>query len=627
MDDRILKNVAQANQIFKENFRSQTAQNNDKAYLLHLNQELRRWTVNTDELMREIIEEKTDEIKRIYEQFTAEYNQKYETFKQQLQNTRSLSDSNDQIEEFNIYCRSNTIQNRLRLIIQQVAKNELAEKIQLEYLPYRGVIRDKPIKPSETPIYIKHEPIIRSRSSSITSSIPVSTKVIHKQYTSDQNIHKNGSMLKPIQDPLNREPSYSKIKSTKITTTTLADDNLRQGSTQFFVGSHHNLTPILVDRNRDLYNKDEQITEYSIDSIAMPYNEQNQSDRMNLNTDNDITVVTAYKVLIEKENDRQQQQRSISNYEGEDSNFLNVFNLRKLNQINYSTIMFRECETEYNCIASSTKRNELVVYNSKLKVIIILQHENYQQCRHRFYLHWPKEFSPRISDITYSESSDKFLITTWDSCHIYLFDRDLLSIINFGCLPKGAKTAEEATLRRIHCDQRTVYCIHGNNYLLEYELDEDNSNLNFIKRIRLFNPSTFSQDTAYHLLDVTCDANYLVIVYSDNHDEIHLQSLKRRTYEFHNDLVVDSNYPINQNYIRVESTKYNKNFIYLNGSRDYLKEIDLVNYENGKVSSVVRRHTKPTNLCFLNDGRLVILHEEPYFLSVHDLHNRPAINE
>ena len=248
---------------------------------------------------------------------------------------------------------------------------------------------------------------------------------------------------------------------------------------------------------------------------------------------------------------------------------------------------------------------------------MILQHEYREECRHRFYLQWPKDLDGKISDITYCKNADKFLISTWDTSQLYLFDRNLLSITEAGELSR------QAPLRRIHCYGKTIYCIWGNNYLLEYQLDEQNAKINFIDRITVFDAEHPSRDTPYHLLDVTCNENYIIVVYPNANDEIHLQSIDRRTKALHSDFRLDDKHPINQAHIRIESTKDNNgNCIFLNGSQKHLKSIDFVNSNKGKITSTIRPHKNPTNLCFLNDGRLVILNEAPHFLSIHDLANR-----
>jgi hypothetical protein len=487
--------------------------------------------------------------------------------------------------------------------------------------PLESPIQERTLEPLESIIKKRPESIHSIPTSSRRSPVPVPVDRRSIQDHSKQIVHEDGLILKPQSGPSTEEPFIPLYNSTT------PNDYEPKSSTRLYIGNRGTLTPVLVGKDREVSNETEKITEYSIDSIPIAQDKQEQSS--NINPDNDITLVRAYKVLIQEENDYQQLSiSSSSDHEEEEdddddenqSNITKKFNLKNFDQINYSTIMFRECQTEYNCISSSTKRNELIVYNSKLKVLIILQHENYQQCRHRFYLHWPENLSPNISDITYCQNTDQFLISTWDTSHIYLFNRDLLSLNDLG------KLSNDLPLRRIHCYQQTIYCILSNNYLLELQTDEDYSSLIIIRKIKLFNPIDHSQDTIYHLLDITCDENYLIIIYSNEYDEINLQSIHRQTKEFHHHLLLDNRQPINQSYIRIESTNSNGNFLYLNGSQQHLKAIDLVNYNKAKITSVMRRHTKPTNICFLKDKRLVILYEEPYFLSVHDLNNRQEVN-
>jgi hypothetical protein len=660
-DDNLVKH-RQVSKIFKEKFQSSIVQQHHQAYLDHLREKLNHWKSETNEKIKQLIKEKIEEINQFYTQYCQEINQRYANINQQIENKNSSVDINDQIENFNTYCQSNTIENCIRLNTKPLSKDQLAENIELEYNLYidpptertiRSPIQRSPTEPLESTVKERTidplKSVIKERPDSIhsihTSSIgspvpvPVDRRPIqeHSKYESIgspvpvpvdrrsiQEHLKYESVLTPESNASREEPFTSRYK----TTPRIRNDNLRRSPTRLYIGKNNILTPVLVGKDREVYNETEKITEYSIDSIPIPEDKQEQSS--DINSDTDMTLVFAYKVLIQEENDYQQLSISSSlsdreeeeedDYDEEQININTKFNLKKFDQINYSTIMFRKCETEYNCISSSTKRNELILYNSKLNVLIILQYHDYQQCRQRFYLPWPKTLSPNISDITYCQNNDQFLISTWDSSHIYLFNRDLLSISDLG------KLANDLPLRRIHCYQQIIYCIISNNYLLEYQIDEQYSRLKMLRKIKLFNPINHSQDTVYYLLDITCDEKYLIIIYSNEHDEIHLQSIIRQTKEFHQDILLDIRQPINQVYIRIESTNSNGNFLYLNGSEQHLKSIDLVNYNKGKITSTMRRHTKPTNICFLQDKRLVILYEHPHFLSVHDLNNRQEGN-
>ena len=317
--------------------------------------------------------------------------------------------------------------------------------------------------------------------------------------------------------------------------------------------------------------------------------------------------------MIEQETSYLSSTETLSNVEFEYLGVDNIFNLQQFDRINYSTIMFKKCETEYNCISSSTKRNELVIFNSQLNILAILNHEDHQELSRQYFLQWPEQLSTDISDITYCRSNDQFLISTLDACHLYFFNPNKKSITSLG------KLSNSLPLRRIHCYHETVYCITGNNFLFEFQFIENYSKINTKTRIELLSPIDYSLNQDYYLLDVACDENYLVIVYSNENDEIHVQSIHRQTKKFHNDLLIDHSAPINKAYIRIESTIHQENFIYLNGLRKYLKTIYLGYVDNGLITSTMHRHKTPTNICFLQDGRLVILYEQPIFLSIHDI--------
>ena len=518
-------------------------------------------------------------------------------------------------------------------LLQSPAEQKLIEPFQspLEEEPAIKSIKSpvQKLNPSSTEQLRRIEPIkliARNRSESISSAQTSShgSSVSHSDHPR-QFTHPNPSEIKRLSNASEQAALIHQVRPSSRRTS----DDQSKGRTRLYVGQNNVLTAVLVGKDREVYNERERITEYSIDSIPLPREQQRAA--LSTESEDEMMIVRAYKVLIRVENEYQSLSNTSSDREIDDENddddddeeLSNIhprFNLKKFDQINYSTIMFRKCETEYNCLASSIRRNELLLYNSKLRVLIVLQHEQNNQCRYRFYLHWPKTLSPTISDITYCQDIDYFLISTRDTSRIYLFDRHLLSIIDLGQL------SNDAPLRRIHSFHRTIYCILANNYLLEYQFNDDYSQISILRKIKLFNPLDLSQDTAYHLLDVTADENYLIVLYGNEHDEIRLQSIYRQTRKFHQDILLDTRQPINQNYIRIESTSFNGQFLYLNGSQQHLKGIDLVNYNKGKMTATMRRHTKPTNISFLADRRLVILYEEPYFLSVHDLTSRPMVH-
>ncbi|CAF3517041.1 unnamed protein product [Rotaria sordida] len=678
MDDDILEKFDQVTKIFEEKFQSTAIQQQNQTYIEHLYEQLNKLKLNMDEQIRQIIKEKTNEITQYYDQYCQEINKKYESIKEQIENPNLSSDIYDQIENLNIYCQSNIIEKRIHLNTIQFTKNELDKKIQLEYKFYHDIPQETTIIPLKTTIKGRNESISSIRSSSRSSSISQRIKrtssennsnvfdheddintsnkptkrandlkpIVKERSESISSIHsssrsslipkqikrrplKDNSSVSAHEDNIASKPLTDRIKKEDINTSnkpaTITNDVTSKRSTKLYTGKHNALVSILINKNREIYNEIEKITEYSIDSITIPQGEQ-QQELTNIHNDNDndndddndktLKLIHAYKVLAREKNDYQPLSTSDSGDEEEKKSSVNrLFNLQQFDQTNSSIIMFKKCETAYNCMSSSTKRNELLIYNSKLKILIILIYENNKRCHDQLFVQWSKDFSPNISDITYCQHIDHFLISTYDTCHIYLFNRDLLSIYKLG------KLSNNLSLRRIHCYQETVYCILGNNYLLELQLNDQYKNLKFMQQIKLFNPIEHSHDEKLYLLDVTCDNNYLIVIYSNENDEIHLQSIHRETKKLHCDFIIDNIQPINQVYIRIESTNYNGNFVYLNGKQQILKAINLIDNDDEKIVSTIRQQKKPTNICFFRDGRLVILHEYPHYLSVHNLNN------
>jgi hypothetical protein len=684
MEDEILAKFRQVMDIYKEKFQSLTVQQRNQEYLDDLYEQLNGWRVHTNEQLKELIQEKMEELQQVHDQYYQEIKEYRTTLTEQVTSNTSFAYVDEQLDYFKMYCQSNTIEKRIFVNITALAKHEIAEKIQIEYVPYHDEPCETAIKSLKTIIeeqkptpekiemeyfpYQQRPPIeittLTSQSviednestaekfpveivafhdssplSTVISFTPAKTgtkettektpvKIIPYRDLSpepsikplqtigkerSESIH--SSPLSPIPGSIEKHPQQDNyqnryqltttIPKRQVITTTTYDTSPRS-STRMYVGKHQILTPILVDKDRHVGNAVETIAEYSIDAIAVSPDKQQQQQSSNRNN---LQLVQAYKVLIKEENDFRVS-RSSSLSPDRQGTIHNKFNLKQYNQVDYSTIMFEKCETEYNCLSSSTRRNELIVYNSKLNVLILLQHENHQNSRQRSYLQWPANLnlSSHLSDITYCQNNDQYLISVWDTSHMFFFNRELLSLTKLG------KLSDNLPLRRLHCYQQTVYCILGNNHLLEFQLAEDFSSLKFIQKILLFDPNTSSQHTAYHLLDITCDDEHLIVVYPDEQNEIHLQSIHRQTGKFDCDLVLDKQQPINQTYIRIESTKHNGNFVYLNGLQKHLKAIDV---NNRTVSSEMNRHTTPTNLCVLKDERLVILYESPYFLSVH----------
>ncbi|UJR28406.1 hypothetical protein I4U23_009646 [Adineta vaga] len=622
MEDDSTEKFNQVTQRFKENFRSQMAETNNKRYIDQLHQTLDRWYYNNNELIQEVLAKKRRELDELYRQYSNEFNDKYSELEEKLRENSHSSDLNDQLEEFNVYCQCNTIEKRLRINTEEFSNNEITEKIQIEYVPYRSVVPSSAIIPLKPTI----RPVRRLSFSTGTSPLTATTEITilkePEKDTTRQYTDKQEPISRPIIYSTERKSTVTKLPSRTTIVTNDDDDDahIPKSTTQLYIGLNATFIPVLVNKNRECSDENNEIIEYSIDSIQIPHNEEQQRQYQQPSNviDENEKLVRAYKILIENENNHQQHLTLLSNNDQEQtSSSASVFNLKHLNQIDYSTIMFQKCTTQFNCMASSAQQNELVVYNSELKVLIILQHGKHQTCRHRFYLNWPEEFSANISDITYSHDNDEYLISTWDSSHIYSFNRRQLSIYDLG------KLSKDLPLRRIYCFHRFVYCILGNNYLLEFEFNESYMNLQFTRtKIVLYDPRTLSQDTAYQLLDVACDGEYLVVVYVGDNDDICLQTIHRQTRKFHSDFVLDKPQHINRSYVRIEPTIQQGNFIYLNGQQNHLKAIDLNHGRDGEVTTVVSQRTKPTNICFLADGRFVILHEEPYFLSVHGTHQR-----
>ncbi|CAF3691036.1 unnamed protein product [Rotaria socialis] len=484
-------------------------------------------------------------------------------------------------------------------------------------------------KPSVMVISLEIKPVVPEQRESIhiiQSSPESSPEIIESQRKSSEE----NSKIWIKED--NNEPKSSGsgpkkelfVSSKSSNSTTPPNEMPRQSTNKLYVGRYDTFVPVLIHKNREVYNEKERLTEYCVNSIAISQDkldEQKQekqvtNEYVENDKDSSIKLVHAYRVLVEEENDFHPLPSDDEEDEEKEKSIVHRgFDLQRFNQIHYSTMVLKQCETANNCMSSSTKQNQLLVYNSKLNILIILKHEENKICRDQLFLQWPKGISSKISDITYCENSDQFLVSVLDTSHIYIFNPNLLCIHDLG------KLSKDLPLRRIHCYQKTIYCILGNSFVLEFELNEQVSKLKFVRQIKLFAPNNRSEDKVHVLLDVTCDNEHLIIIYSNEKDEIHLQIINRQTGKFHNDFILDRPHPINKDYIRIESTNHQGNFIYLNGSHKNLKSINLSTNNKAHATSIFRRQKKPTNLSFLKDGRLVILYEHPYHLSIHDLSN------
>ncbi|CAF1673410.1 unnamed protein product, partial [Didymodactylos carnosus] len=152
---------------------------------------------------------------------------------------------------------------------------------------------------------------------------------------------------------------------------------------------------------------------------------------------------------------------------------INEFNFNCYNSLNYLTFTFDNCETSKNCLVSSTNKNEIVVFNSKIKSFILLNYSYEKNNCNQSYLEWPNVLSTLISDITYSHYYDQYLVSTYDDSCLYTFDSKKLivnDLYNF--------TIDNYTyFHRIHCYSKTVYCLFGEfyQYLIECELYKENT--------------------------------------------------------------------------------------------------------------------------------------------------------
>jgi hypothetical protein len=451
---------------------------------------------------------------------------------------------------------------RLRLKTTLFFRNELARNIELEYLPYTDISIASDI-----------EPLKPMRQKSVNDS----TSPIH---VSDST--RDGNLLQSN-----------------------GDDTTQMTST-----SSHIYLPVIVTTNR---KHDDQIVEYAIDSICVPP-KTTVKKTSSLNNDD------ACQQLLEKydsiENNTYQTGDSLLTTDHNHHTQSNAQSMsEEFNKTHTSIVMLEQCQTQYNVISSSTKRNEILLYNSYLKVLMVLNYDRNRTCGQRCYLKWKESLDQSISDVTYCESIDGFLLSTLDECRMYLLKRDNWSLMNLGQLTKDLR------LRRFHCFENTIYCILENRYLVEYELDENNSCMKFIQEIKISDASQASKSKIYTLLDVTCNEDSVVVIYSNEHDDIHLRVINRRTLRSCFDACVDRQRHIERDYIRVESTNMNSTFVYLNGASKQLKWINTDDDDEYEELPTMKRDNKPTNICFLNNNKFAILYEEPYFLSFHSKHD------
>ncbi|CAF0827834.1 unnamed protein product [Rotaria sordida] len=565
---QIIKSVIKFHEIsniYQKQFHSSTIHKHNQEYIEYLNEKLQQWKIKTIEQIDNILKQKIDEIKQFYNEYYKEINKQYSTINEQIEKKNFSFDINDQIEYLYIYSQLNSIEKRIRLNTNLFKINQFNEIIKLEYAHYRELTIETTILPLKQMFKDKSQ-FIQNRQLSL------------KRQSIENTIHQNKSnkewILKPIgtssiEFPFSLKDQHIKSKTLK----------------------HESTIPILIEKNRELYNSREKITEYTIESLLLSQIKQQQLQSSN---DDKQTLFHSYKILISDENNYQNSLKQ--NNQFDTNSKLLLFNLKNFNQINYSILMFTQCETKYNCIASSTKRNEFILYNSKLNILITLQYEENRNNCHRLYLQWPSTLSSNISDITYCDTNDQYLISTNDNNHLYIFNTNLLSVNDLGCL------SDNLPLNYIHCYHHTIYCILGNHKLVEYHLDTHNLKLIIKQNIELFNSNDI-------LLDITCDKNNLVVIYKNQNNEIYLRSINRKTLDIQLEFLLDNKQEIEGHSLRIESTKYNENFIYINSLQKCLKTIDLTHSKDRKITSIMQRNKSPTNICLLKDARLWPINE------------------
>ncbi|CAF1346478.1 unnamed protein product, partial [Adineta ricciae] len=396
-----------------------------KTYLLFLDEQLHRWKTQTIEQIENFIQQKSNEIRELYQKYYMEINSQYLTIREQTQTADLPGDFPDQLEYLHVYSRLNSFEKRLHLNIHSFTTNQLNEKIKLDYAHFRELT-------SKTAIYPWKE--------MIQKKLPV---IINARLPSRKDV---------ALQPVTKHPCT--LKSISSTPIQSYDHSVENAS---------NLS-VLITR----YFDGKRI-EYEIDSLFLPdlYLPSSPLDK-----NDNKTLVCLYKSLLSDENSY---------------------------QMNYSTIMFSQCEMKHHCLASSAKSSEVLLYNSKLNILIFLQYEdNKYHCLHRLYLQWPSHFSTQLCDITYSQDTDHYFISTNDFNHLYMFDRKTLSVNDLGCV------SDSLPLNRIAFYKSTMYGIVGDRDLVEYLFDEKRLNLKINRKIDLFNSDEI-------LLDITCDQNNLLV--------------------------------------------------------------------------------------------------------------------
>ncbi|CAM4821656.1 unnamed protein product [Rotaria magnacalcarata] len=572
--------------IKSEKFHSTSTHKQNEEYIELLNEKLNQWRIKTIEQINNIIKQKSEEIKQLHDEYYQEIDKQYSAVNEQIEKKNFSSDLKDQIEYLYIYSQLNSIEKRIRLNTNLFTINQFNEKLRVKFAHYRQLTTETTIVPLRQ---LFEDKVQSNRKECLPTS---SSKNQSNEIIPNQDQPKKVWTLKPI------TISSAEIPSSPKDQHKISDKN--ENSTRLYKLKREPSTPVLVDKNRDLYNSKIRLTEYIIDSLPLSQTKP-QSVPIIIQDDN-LTLVQSYKRLTANENKQQNSVEQNAQLHINSKGLL--FSLKIFNQTNYSTLMFAQCEMKNNCLASSTKRNELIIYNSKMNILIILKHQEKKRPYERVYVQWPLHLSSNLSDITYCDMSDRYFIATNNNNHLYSFNSNLLSINDLGCL------SNDLQLNYIHCYHETVYVVLGNHNLAEYHFDERNFKIVKKRNIDLFNGNDI-------LLDITCDKNSLIVLYKNRNNEIYLRSIDRRTLDIQLEFLLENKQDTERKSLRIESTRYNGNFIYVNSSQKCLKTIDLTRSDSGKITTIMKQNKSPTNTCLLKDDRLVILHEEPYFLTVH----------
>ncbi|CAF3563201.1 unnamed protein product [Adineta steineri] len=590
-----LPSVTQLTKTVKQ-FYSSPIQKHNQEYLENLYEQLNQWKRQTIEQIEILIEEKRKEIKQFYDNYYLEINKQYSIINEQIKTENFSFDLDDQVEYLYVYSQLNSIEKRLHLNTNLSTKNQFNEKIKVQYAHYRELTTKTTIVPLKEMMKDKLQTTYNNYPSLIKKSTANDNyPSLIKKSTANNNypsLIKNPIANTNDQHQLPKEYLFKPLISSLSLKRTAVNKSIDN-----YPLEHPTYVPVLIDKTHEIQKSNQNLNKYISDSLLL--SDIQQQSRPIL--DDSKNFIQTYKVLLSNENNSQKLLEENRHPYTNSSHAL--YDLKNVNQTDPSITMFLQYESKFNCIASSTRHNELVIYNSKLNIFIILQHEpNKKICRQRSYFQWPLNLSSNLSDITYCQIIDQYLISASDNSHLYLFNQNLLSVNDLGSL------SDNQSLNRIHCYERTVYCILGDFNLVEYQLDERNLTIKRNKKIDLFSSTEL-------LLDVTCDKNNLIVVYKHENNEIYLRNINRTLLNIQFELLLDNKQQIERNFIRIESTRYDGNFIYMNSLCKYLKTIDLIYYKNGQITSVLQKNNSPTNICVLKDNRLVILYEKPYFLS------------